>query len=94
MQTYTCTECAAVHCPQCAGTVWDIAKGSKLHKCWVCGLAFDTPLDVAAELATIRAGIVAECVGTSQIARLQSLVDYIDSDTLLLEWAGVPEGNI
>lgn len=28
-------------CPKCDHPVWDIAKGSKLNKCWGCGLAFD-----------------------------------------------------
>lgn len=33
--------CINPQCPECKQEVWDIAKGSKLNKCWNCGLAFD-----------------------------------------------------
>lgn len=28
-------------CPKCKKPIWDFARGSKLNKCWNCGLAFD-----------------------------------------------------
>jgi len=28
-------------CPDCNEPIWDFAFGSKLNKCWNCGLAFD-----------------------------------------------------
>lgn len=43
-------------------------------------------------LEYLRKEIQAERISTGEIAELQSLAKYIDpSDTLLLEWAGVPE---
>ena len=40
----------------------------------------------------LRAEIEAERISYEEIAELQSLAEHIDpSDTLLLEWAGVPE---
>lgn len=40
----------------------------------------------------LRQEIQAERISTAEIAELESLKDHIDSsDTLLLEWAGVPE---
>ncbi|MBP9771428.1 MAG: hypothetical protein KBD16_00675 [Candidatus Pacebacteria bacterium] len=43
-------------------------------------------------LEYLRAEIEAERISTGEIAELQSLIPYIDpSDTVLLEWAGVPE---
>lgn len=33
-----------VYCPNCKSEIWDYAKGSKLHKCWNCNLAFDIGL--------------------------------------------------
>ena len=45
-------------------------------------------------LEYLRGEIVAERISYSEIAELQSLSTYIDpSDTLLLEWAGVPENG-
>jgi hypothetical protein len=47
---------------------------------------------IRARLAYLLGEIVAERVSCGEIAELQSLVKYIDpDDTLLLEWAGVPE---
>ena len=43
-------------------------------------------------LEYLRDQINSESVSYDEIAELQSLSEYIDSgDTLLLEWAGVPE---
>lgn len=43
-------------------------------------------------LEYLRAEIEAERIGTAELIELQGLAEYIDSgDTLLLEWAGVPE---
>ena len=40
----------------------------------------------------LRGEIKAERISYSEIAELQSLAEHIDpSDTVLLEWAGVPE---
>lgn len=40
----------------------------------------------------LRQEIEAERISYGEIAELQSLADYIDKgDTLLLQWAGVPE---
>lgn len=48
--------------------------------------------DVKDRLEYLRGQIEAEQISYSEIAELQSLADYIDpGDTLLLEWAGVPE---
>lgn len=45
-------------------------------------------------LAEIRASIVAENVSYGELSLLQGLAVHIDpSDTLLLEWAGVPENE-
>ena len=45
-------------------------------------------------LEYLRGEIEAERISYLEIAELQSLVKYIDpEDTLLLEWAGVPEGE-
>ena len=44
-------------------------------------------------LEYLRGEIKKECISYSEIAELQSLAEHIDpNDTLLLEWAGVPEG--
>ena len=43
-------------------------------------------------LAYLRKEIEAERISYGEIAELQDLADHIDSsDTLLLEWAGIPE---
>ena len=43
-------------------------------------------------LEYLRRQIEAECISYSEIAELQSLAAHIQpDDTLLLEWAGVPE---
>lgn len=48
--------------------------------------------DIKKRLDYLRGEIERECVSYGEIAELQSLAKYIDpSDTLLLEWAGVPE---
>jgi hypothetical protein len=45
-------------------------------------------------LGYLRQEIEAERISTDEIIELQSLAEYIDpGDVLLLEWAGVPEGN-
>lgn len=45
-----------------------------------------------ARLAYLRREIQAERISYGELAELQALAIYIDpSDTLLLEWAGVPE---
>jgi len=47
---------------------------------------------IEARLAYLRGEIVAERISTDEIIELQSLAAHIDpGDTLLLEWAGVPE---
>lgn len=49
-------------------------------------------IEAAERLAEIRQAIEAESVSYGELAELQSLEAFIDpSDTLLLEWAGVPE---
>ncbi len=46
----------------------------------------------ATRLEYLRSQIEAEKISTGEIIELQGLTEYIDSgDTLLLEWAGVPE---
>ncbi|MCP5375229.1 MAG: hypothetical protein H6743_03945 [Rickettsiaceae bacterium] len=43
-------------------------------------------------LAYLKSQIEQENISTEELIELQSLSQYIDpSDTLLLEWAGVPE---
>ena len=45
-------------------------------------------------LEQIRESIEAENVSWGEIVELQYLADFIkDDDLLLLEWAGVPEGD-
>lgn len=46
----------------------------------------------AGRLEYLRGEIEAERISTGEIVELQSLVEFIpEGDTLLLEWAGVPE---
>jgi len=46
-------------------------------------------------LEYLRAEILAERISYAEIAELQSLAEHIDtSDTLLLEWAGIPESEV
>ncbi len=50
------------------------------------------PGDAQERLEYLREQIIAERISFCEIFELQSLVDYIEpGDTLLLEWAGVPE---
>ena len=43
-------------------------------------------------LEYLRGEIEKECISTAEIAELESLKNYIEpGDTVLLEWAGVPE---
>lgn len=50
--------------------------------------------EIQKTLERLRKEIIAERISYGEIALLQSLKKYIDkSDVLLLEWAGVPEGN-
>lgn len=51
-----------------------------------------TTKQIKARLEYLRGEIEAERISTGEIAELQSLAKSIDpGDTLLLEWAGVPE---
>ncbi len=51
-------------------------------------------LPVTERLDYLRGEIEAERISYSEIAELQGLADQIDpSDVVLLEWAGVPEGD-
>jgi len=48
--------------------------------------------EIKKRLAYLRQEIKAERISYGEIAELQSLAKHIDrGDTLLLEWAGVPE---
>jgi hypothetical protein len=48
--------------------------------------------DTKKRLEYLRGEIKAERISYGEIVELQSLVEYIEpGDTLLLEWAGVPE---
>lgn len=45
-------------------------------------------------LSYLRKQIEKECISYGELAELQSLAAYIpDDDTLLLQWAGVPENS-
>ena len=44
-------------------------------------------------LDEIKKSIENEDISYGEIAELQTLVEYIDGDVVLLEWAGVPEGE-
>lgn len=47
---------------------------------------------IKARLNYLKQEILAERISYGEIAELQSLAEYIpENDTLLLEWAGVPE---
>jgi len=47
---------------------------------------------IKARLEYLRGEIIAERISYGELAELQDLAKYIDpDDTLLLEWAGVPE---
>lgn len=49
-------------------------------------------MTIQSRLEYLRAEIEAERISYSEIAELQGLAEQIDpGDTLLLEWAGVPE---
>lgn len=51
-----------------------------------------TKQQIKTRLECLRKEILSERISMSELAELQSLAKYIDhSDTLLLEWAGVPE---
>ena len=53
-----------------------------------------TNKQIKARLNFLRDMIETENISTGEIVELQSLAKYIDkSDSLLLEWAGVPEEN-
>lgn len=50
------------------------------------------PGDAQERLEYLREQIIAERISFGEIFELQSLVNFIEpGDTLLLEWAGVPE---
>ena len=51
-----------------------------------------TPQNIQDRLEYLRGEIEAEQISYGEIAELESLVDHIDpDDLLLLQWAGVPE---
>jgi hypothetical protein len=51
-----------------------------------------TNKEVEARLKYLRGEIEAERISYAEVLELQSLAKYIDpADSLLLEWAGVPE---
>lgn len=53
-----------------------------------------TKKQIKARLKYLRGEIEAERISYAEIAELQSLKNFIEpSDTLLLQWAGVPEGE-
>lgn len=53
-----------------------------------------TTQKIEARLVYLRGEIEAERISYGEILELQSLAKYIESgDTLLLEWAGVPESK-
>jgi len=55
-------------------------------------VASHTDITIKERLEYLRGEIEAESISYEEIAELQALALYIDpSDTLLLEWAGVPE---
>jgi len=57
-------------------------------KCPSCGY------DVEKRLEYLRKEILAERISYGEIAELERLSQYIDKgDTLLLEWAGIKEGE-
>jgi hypothetical protein len=45
-------------------------------------------------LEEIKKSIESENISYGEIIELQTLEKYIDGDVVLLEWAGVPEGEI
>jgi hypothetical protein len=48
--------------------------------------------EIKARLEYLRGEIAAERISQDEIVELQGLADHIDpGDTVLLEWAGVPE---
>lgn len=52
-------------------------------------------IEIQKRLKYLKEQIEKECISYGEIAELQNLAKYIDpSDTQLLEWAGVEEGNI
>lgn len=51
-------------------------------------------LKAKTRLEYLREQIENECISYGEIAELQSLVEYIEEDdVVLLEWAGVPENK-
>jgi phage gp37-like protein len=49
---------------------------------------------IRARLEYLRGQIEAEVISYGEIAELQDLAEHIDpSDVVLLQWAGVPEGD-
>jgi hypothetical protein len=54
-----------------------------------------TKKEIKDRLEYLRGEIQAERISYEEIAELQSLVDHIEpDDVLLLEWAGVPEPTL
>ena len=52
----------------------------------------DKNQEIKARLAYLRGEIEAERISLSELSELRILASHIDpSDTLLLEWAGIPE---
>ena len=53
-----------------------------------------TDTTIKERLEYLRGEIEKECISTEEVAELESLKEYIEpGDTVLLEWAGVPEFN-
>jgi hypothetical protein len=51
--------------------------------------------EIEERLTYIRSQIEAECISYDEILELQSLIEFIDeNDVVLLEWAGVPEQGV
>ena len=54
-----------------------------------------TKKEIKARLKYLRGEIEAEKISQLELAELQSLAEHIEpGDNLLLEWAGVPEGEL
>lgn len=70
-------------CNNCGASYNDSTAGETCN-----GLVQDT-------LEFLRGEIEQECISYGGIATLQNLREYIEpSDTVLLEWAGVPEEEL
>jgi len=53
-----------------------------------------TKKEIKKRLEYLRGEIIKECISYGELAELQSLKQYIDTnDILLREWAGIPENG-